>query len=242
MRRAVHIRASPGEIAERVIVAGDPGRIRFIAENFLEEPRLVNDNRGLLVYTGKYMGMPVTLATHGIGASSALLVFEELIALGARAMVRLGTCGSLSPSVEIGDLVIPTVASYYPGGPYYQYYGELACGPAAPHFEVLKTLIEETSKSGARYHIAPVVSSDAFYSEGPDFAERWSRRGAVAVEMECAALFLIGSMRSVKTGALLVTVDSPTHYRRLGPEGITSSMKVAAKIVLEALRRIEVTS
>ncbi|MCS7107677.1 MAG: purine-nucleoside phosphorylase [Acidilobaceae archaeon] len=242
MRRAVHIRASPGDIAEKVVVAGDPGRIRFIAENFLEEPRLVNENRGLLVYTGKYMGMPVTLATHGIGASSALLVFEELIALGAKTIIRLGTCGSLSPSVEIGDLVIPTVASYYPGGPYYQYYGELACGPAAPNYEVLKVLIEEASKSGKRYHIGPVVSSDAFYSEGPDFAERWNKRGAIAVEMECAALFLIGNMRNVKSSALLVTVDSPTHYRRLGPEAITESMKVAGKIVLETLRRIDVTS
>ncbi|MCX8196062.1 MAG: phosphorylase [Acidilobaceae archaeon] len=240
MRRAVagHIKASPGDIAEKVIVAGDPGRVRFIAQHFLEEPRLVNENRGLLVYTGKYNGMSITVATHGIGSSSASLVFEELIALGAKLMIRLGTCGSLTPSVEIGDLVIPTVASYYPGGPYYQYYGELACGPAAPHFEVLKALIEEAQKGGSRYHVGPVISSDAFYGEGPEFAERWSKRGVIAVEMECSALFVISHMRGVKAGALLLTVDSPAHYKRLEPEGLTQNIKAAAKIALEALRRL----
>lgn len=240
MRYPIHIKAQKGDIAPRVIASGDPGRVRLIATTMLENARLVSDNRGLLVYTGEYKGLPVTIATHGIGASSASIIFEELIALGARAIIRLGTCGSLSKEVRLGDFVIPTTASYYPGGPYYQYYGELACGPSAPTYTLLKLLIEESYKKGVRYHVGPVVSSDAFYVESSDFVRKWSERGALAVEMECSALFVLSSMRGVKSGAVLITVDSPIDFSRLTPNELVSRVKEGAEIALESLAKIEV--
>lgn len=240
MRYPVHIRAQRGDIAPRVIASGDPGRVRLIATTMLSGARLVSDSRGLLVYTGEYKGVPVTVATHGIGASSASVIFEELIALGARAIIRLGTCGSLRKEVGLGDFVIPTTASYYPGGPYYQYYGELACGPSAPTFSVLKLLIEESYKRGSRYHVGPVVSSDAFYVESSDFVRKWSERGALAVEMECSALFVLSSMRGIKSGAILIAVDSPIDYSRLTPDELVARVREGAEIALESLLKVEV--
>ncbi|MEM1774327.1 MAG: purine-nucleoside phosphorylase [Acidilobaceae archaeon] len=240
MRKPTHIKASVGDIASRVLASGDPGRVKFIAENFLENARLVNDYRGLLVYSGYYKGIPVTIATHGIGGPSAAIVFEELIMLGARAIIRLGTCGSLTPSIKLGDIVIPIAAAYYPGNIYYQYYGELICGPSAPDFDILRLLVEMSSRSNTSYHVGPIVSSDAFYSESPGFARVWSERGILAVEMECSTLFTISRMRGVKSGAILVVVDSPLNYRKLDESILNEKIKVAASIALETLTNTRV--
>ena len=237
MRAPVHIRARVGDVAERVLVAGDPGRVDLVA-SMLSEARLVSTSRGFNVYTGFYDGVRVSVVAHGVGGPSASIVFEELYMLGARVIVRLGTCGSLVESVDIGDIVIPTGAGYYPGGLYYQYMGEHACAPAAPSFELLKLLVEEASRSNARYHLGPVVSSDAFYAEDPQFALRWSSRGAIAVEMECATLFTLGSIRGFKAGALLVVSDSLVTWRHATSEELKETMVKAALIALNAIKRV----
>ena len=110
----IHIKAKKGDIAERVIIAGDPARVEQLAK-MLENPRLVNTNRGFLVYTGTYKGVPVSVAVHGVGHPSSMLVVEELIMLGAKVIVRFGTCGAMVKGLKIGDLIIPTAAAYYPG-------------------------------------------------------------------------------------------------------------------------------
>ncbi|MEM1710468.1 MAG: nucleoside phosphorylase, partial [Sulfolobales archaeon] len=107
MTNPVIIRAKKGEVAERVVVGGDPARIEQLA-SLLEKPKLVNSNRGLLVYTGSYEGVPVTVATHGIGGPSSAIVVEELVMLGAKVIVRFGTCGAMVKGLGIGDIVIPT--------------------------------------------------------------------------------------------------------------------------------------
>ena len=235
----IHIKAKRGEVAERVIVAGDPARVEQVAK-MLENPRVVNTNRGFIVYTGTYKGVPVSVAVHGVGHPSSMLVTEELIMLGAKVIIRFGTCGAMVKGLRIGDLVIPTAAAYYPGGAFYQYLRENVCTAAAPHFEVLKTLVEEVQKSGINYVIGPVVSSDAFYAEDPEFVKRWTSRGIVAVEMECAGLFMLGAMRNVKTGALLMVSDSLVEELGFASaEELRSYVDRAAKIVLEALIKIK---
>uniref|UniRef100_A0A7J3I9D1 Nucleoside phosphorylase n=1 Tax=Ignisphaera aggregans TaxID=334771 RepID=A0A7J3I9D1_9CREN len=234
----IHIKAKRGDVAERVIVAGDPARVEQLIK-MIENPRLVNTNRGFTVYTGAYKGVPVSIAVHGVGHPSSMLVFEELVMLGARIIIRFGTCGAMVKGLRIGDVVIPTAAAYYPGGAFYQYLKESICTATAPHFEVLKTLVEEVQKSGVNYVIGPIVSSDAFYAEDPEFTKKWTSRGITAVEMECAGLFMLGSMRGVKVGALLMVSDSLVEELGFASaEELRGYVERAGKIVLDSIIRI----
>ncbi len=234
----IHIKASRGDVAERVVVAGDPARVEQIA-GLLEDVRLVNRNRGLLVYTGKFQGIPITVALHGIGAPSSSIVFEELAMLGAKVMVRIGTCGAMYRGARIGDVVVPIGASYYPGGFYQQYLKEPVCLCAVPSYDVVNVLVEELAKSGINLKIGPVVSSDAFYAEDPEFAKKWMERGVIAVEMECAALFTLGMMRGFKTGAVLLVSDSLIEDLGFASaEELREHVDRVAKAVLRALVRI----
>lgn len=234
----IHIKAKRGDVAERVVVAGDPARVEQLIK-MIENPRLVNTNRGFTVYTGAYKGVPVSIAVHGVGHPSSMLVFEELVMLGARIIIRFGTCGAMVKGLRIGDVVIPTAAAYYPGGAFYQYLKESICTATAPHFEVLKTLVEEVQKSGVNYVIGPIVSSDAFYAEDPEFTKKWTSRGITAVEMECAGLFMLGSMRGVKVGALLMVSDSLVEELGFASaEELRGYVERAGKIVLDSIIRI----
>ncbi|MCS7112048.1 MAG: purine-nucleoside phosphorylase [Ignisphaera sp.] len=234
----IHIKAKKGDVAERVIVAGDPARVEQLTK-MIENPRLVNTNRGFTVYTGEYKGTPVSIAVHGVGHPSSMLVVEELVMLGARIIIRFGTCGAMVRGLKTGDVVLPTVAAYYPGGAFYQYLKEPICTATAPHFEVLKTLVEEVQKAGVRYVIGPIVSSDAFYAEDPEFTKKWISRGIAAVEMECAGLFMLGAMRGIKTGALLMVSDSLVEELGFASaEELKGYVERAGRIVFESIIKI----
>lgn len=235
-----HIRARKGDVAERVVVAGDPARVRQVA-SMLDSPRLVNENRGLLAYTGRYNGVDVTVATHGIGSGSAAIVFEELAMLGAKAIVRLGTAGALVERLNIGDLVIASGAACMHNGNSLGMYAQGYCLPAAPSPVLTYELIRSAERMGERVLVGPVFSSDSFYAESPGFARYWSERGVVAVEMECAALFALSWMRGFSAAALLVMSDSlvkePGVF--LTAEELAPRVEVAARIVLDALTRFK---
>ncbi len=202
-----HVRAREEDVAERVIIAGDPTRVEHLS-SLLEGARVVNECRGFLTYTGTYEGVPVTIATHGIGGPSAAIVVEELAMLGAKIVVRLGTAGGLVEELDVGDVVLATGAAYPAGGGSLGMYVPGVCMAAAPHPEVVYALAKSLTREGMEFKAGPVFSSDAFYAEDPEFARRWGERGILAVEMECAALFSLGWMRKLKTGAVLVISDS----------------------------------
>jgi len=236
----IHIKAKKGEVAERVIVAGDPARVEQVA-SILENARLVNKNRGLLVYTGKYQGIDISVAMHGIGGPSSAIVFEELRMLGAKVIVRLGTCGAMFKGAKIGDVVIPTGASYYPGGLFRQYLGSDVCLCAVPDLEVITKIVESCRKHGLRHFAGPVISSDAFYAEDPNFASYWSSKGVLAVEMECATLFMLGLMRKFRAGALLLVSDSLVEDLGFASaEELKPYVEKAVYALLDALVSIEV--
>lgn len=233
-----HIKARPGEVAERVVVVGDPARAEMLA-GMLDSARLVNRNRGFYVYTGRYGGVEVSVAVHGVGAASAAIVFEELRMLGAKVMVRLGTCGGLVESVDVGHAVVATGAGYNPGGTIGQYFGGVN-PPAAPDPRLTLLLEEEARRVGLEVHAGPVFSSDAFYAEDPGFARRMASLGFVAVEMEAATLFSLAQLRGYRAGALLVVSDNlviPGKERLLGHEELKGYMEKAARAVLEALSK-----
>ncbi|MEM1603757.1 MAG: purine-nucleoside phosphorylase [Zestosphaera sp.] len=234
----VHLKIREGWVAERVLIAGDPARVKYLSE-LLNDVKLVNESRGFLTYTGYYNGFPVTIATHGVGMPSALIVLEELIAYGGKYFVRLGTAGALASGLRIGDVVIPTGAAYYPGGVFRQYYGEDVCCPSTPDFTLLRRIVEVAEERKIKYVLGPVFSSDAFYAEDPVFAKKWSSRGLVAVEMECAGLFAVSLMRGVKTACVLVISNSLVEdLGYASAEYLRERVIDIAKMILEALTKI----
>jgi len=233
-----HILAKREDIAERAIVVGDPGRARFVAQK-LSNARLVNEHRGLLTYTGSWKGKQVTISTHGMGGAGASIIFEELIQLGVKVLIRLGTTGGIRRGVKVGDIVIPTAAMHPPGGIYGMYAGSI-CPSPAPDFQVLKLLVEEAEKAGVKPWVAPVFSSDAFYVETEKLAEQWAELGAVSVEMECATLFMIARLRGARAGALLLVNGSLVENvdRLVLEKKLKGALDKAVEIALNALVRV----
>ncbi len=205
--KPVHILASKGDIAKSVIVVGDPGRAKLLS-GLLENPRLVNENRGFITYTGLYKGFPVTVATHGIGGASSAAVFEELRMLGAEIMVRLGTTGAFKEEIKVGDVIVADGAAHPAGGTIGMYVGMENCYPASPDVELTYAVYKKLKAILPNVYIGGVFSSDAFYAENPQFVETWSHKNILSVEMECATLFTIARLRGFKAGGVLVVSDN----------------------------------
>ena len=225
-----HILAKPEDIADKVIVVGNPERAKFIS-NFLDKRKLVNENRGLLTYTGTWNGMRLTIATHGMGGSGAAIVFEELIELGAKILIRLGTTGSIREEINSGDIIVPCSAYHYPGG-LFKMYADDVCGVSVPDFSLLERIVSECKKC----IVGPVFSSEGFYAERRDLIEKWAKLGALSVEMECATLFTISRIRKVKAGAMLLVNGSLIKGERLIKE--ETLLDKLENMVLVALRTL----
>jgi len=213
----LHVRAQSGDVAPFVLLPGDPDRARYIAENFLEDVSQYNTYRSLLGYTGTYKGMPVSVQTTGMGCPSAAIVSEELIQLGARVLLRVGTSGAVDDSLAAGDLLIAqgavpldgTTRQYLEGRPY----------AAVPSWPVLRAMAAAAEDGGEPYHVGLIATEDAFYATNPENARQWQRYGVMAFEMEAAAIFLIAKMRGVHAGAL-VTVSNQIGDTEFVPDEI----------------------
>lgn len=201
-----HILAKPGDISERVLAVGDPSRADLIARELLEDAELVNANRGFNTYTGLFEGVRVSVATHGIGGPSAAIVVEELAMLGAKLIVRLGTCGGLVGEVRVGGTVVALGAAYPLGGTVGMYAGGL-CYPAVADPEVALELRRALLEEGLDVWMGLVASSDAFHAEEENLPV-WSSLGMIAVEMECATVFSVARLRGLKVGAALLVIDN----------------------------------
>ncbi len=229
-----HLRCSKGDIAERVIVCGDPGRTKKVAE-FFEEKRLVNKNRGLLTFTGRYKGKGMTVSTTGMGTPSAAIVMEELAVLGAKHVIRVGTTGGIGGDVQVGDIVIPTRAIPLDGAT--KAYMKKGGRPVADGemVSLLKKYLE-----GHRFHVGSVCTSDTFYLEEEEDARAWASRGALSFEMECSVIFAIGSIRGYRAAAVL-TVTGKIYgkgERVLNDRTTAISVERSIKAALEALNSL----
>ena len=201
----IHLRAEPGDYAPAVLLPGDPLRAVRIAREFMDDARQVNGERGLLGYTGTHEGRPVSVQATGMGCPSAAIVIEELIQLGVKRLIRVGTCGGLSSTLAMGDVVVgisavpaDRTALHYTGGE-----------PHAPtaDFGVTHGIVHAAKGMDIRPHVGPVASSDTFYDPDTERHRRWAARGVLAVEMEAAALFTVGALKGVQSGCLLIVSD-----------------------------------
>jgi len=232
-----HIKAGPGDVAKRVVVSGDPARVIQLS-GMLKGRRLVNENRGFLTYSGEYGGKKLTVACHGLGGPSIAVVVEELIMLGARAIVRLGSCGGLLKQMKIGDMVIATQAGYK-GGTLDQYFGRRIT--PRPDKDLTELLKDAAKAQGTECYYGPVFSSDAFYAEDLDFVEASTEEGYIAIEMECATLFGLGKLRGTKTASLLLVSDNIAEASPLvDASALRRYVARAGEIVFESLNRTKV--
>ena len=201
----IHLRADPGDYAEAVLLPGDPLRAKYIAETYLDDPKQVNGERGLLGYTGTWEGKPVSVQGTGMGCPGATIVFEELIQLGVKKLLRVGTCGGLQAHHELGDLIVALSAVADDRTADHLVGGEPHCPTAS--WALIHGAVHAAKEIGQPMHVGPIVSSDVFYNPDEGQYERWSKRGVLAVEMEASALFTVGALRGVEAGCLLTVSD-----------------------------------
>jgi DeoD family purine-nucleoside phosphorylase len=195
----IHLRPA-AVLAERVLLPGDPHRALAVAQHLLDGPKMFNHSRGLWGYTGTAAdGEPLTIQATGMGGPSAAIVVEELIGLGARQLVRIGTCGALAGGLALGDLV--AVDSVLPADGASAALGADGSLVLAPDPALLGRLVGAGARPGM------VVSSDLFYDPREGQVGEWVERGAVAVEMEAAAILLVAARRGVDAACVLGVSD-----------------------------------
>ena len=201
-----HIGAKYGEIAETVLMAGDPLRAKLMAEKYLENPVLYNEVRGMLGYTGTYKGKRVSVQGHGMGIPSIGIYSYELFNFyGVKTIIRVGSAGSMSPDLHIGDLVMAMGActnSHYAD----QYNLPGTYAPIAD-FGLLRAAVEKAEELGYRYKVGNIYSSDIFYDERQGTPE-WQKMGVLAVEMEASALYMNAARSGNKALCICTISDS----------------------------------
>ena len=200
-----HINATPEDIAKTVLMPGDPLRAKFIAENFLENPVLFNNVRGIQGYTGTYKGHRVSVMASGMGIPSIGIYSYELFNFfGVENIMRIGSAGSMNKDVHVRDIVIGMGActnSNFVS----QYNMPGAFAPIAD-YNMMKTAIDCAEKVGANYHVGNLLSSDTFYGDDPTATEKWMKMGVLAVEMEAAGLYM-NAARAGKNALAICTIS-----------------------------------
>ncbi len=228
----LHIHANPADVAPFVLLPGDPNRATFIAETYLDSPRLYNEHRQLLGYTGTYRGVPVSVQATGMGCPSLAIVVEELIRLGAQTLIRVGTAGVVSQDVQPGELVVATGAVPMDGTTRQYLKGE----PSSPHatFRTLQALVSAAQRSGHKHHVGTIQTEDGFYATTPEDVPELARKGILAIEMEASALFLLGQLRQVETGCILAASNAIGDERFIEPEALRDAVSRMVETALQA--------
>jgi purine-nucleoside phosphorylase len=229
----LHLHAGPDDVAEVVLLPGDPNRARRIAEEFLEAPDLYNDHRQLLGYTGHYRGLRVSVQATGMGCPSLAIVVEELVRLGARTLVRVGTAGIVGEGIEPGDLIVAH-AAVANDGTTRQYLRGAAYAPAAD-FAVTRALADAGAARGTPPHVGRIQTEDAFYATTPGDVPAMRERGVLAVEMEASALFLIARLRGVRAGCALVASNHIGDPVFVAPQVLADGVARMTRMTLDAM-------
>ncbi len=230
-REPIHLRPTAA-LAERVLLPGDPGRALALAQLLLEGPLMFNHHRGLWGYTGRATdGEPLTIQSTGMGGPSAAIVLEELIALGARRAIRVGTCGALDGSFALGDLIVAHEALAADGT-------SRTLG-ARERIAADRRLTAALENAAARTG-ATIVSTDLFYDPNPARELQWRAAGAVAVEMEAAALFAVGARAAIPVACVLtvsnvVGGDREDRQGHIDDDSLLAAAEAMGRLAVSAL-------
>jgi purine-nucleoside phosphorylase len=201
-----HIGAEPGQIAETVLLPGDPRRAKWAAETFLQDAVCINEIRGMLGYTGTWNGHPVTIHGTGMGMPSLSIYVNELIRdYGARTLIRIGSCGAMQESVKLRDVILAMTCSSL-STPSRGIFRELNFAPSAD-WSLLRAAAGAAERKGVAAHVGGIYSSDVFYDERPDLNAEMTRHGILGVEMEAAELYTLAARHGCRALAVLTVSD-----------------------------------
>jgi purine-nucleoside phosphorylase len=230
----IHIGArATGDIAPTVLMPGDPYRARWAAQTLLEAPRLVNEVRGMLGYTGSWKGHPVTIHGSGMGMASLSIYAHELIRdYGARTLIRIGSAGAMQDRVALRDIVIATAASSV-STPSRSVFTRVNFAPSAD-FGLMRAAWAAAEARGVPVHAGAIHSSDAFYGEHPEVVEVLSAHGVLAVEMETAELYTVAARHGVRALSILTISDHLRRHEALSSAERETGFRTMVEIALEA--------
>ncbi|HEX6969510.1 MAG TPA: purine-nucleoside phosphorylase [Micromonosporaceae bacterium] len=204
---STHIGAKPGEIAERVLMPGDPLRAKWIAETYLENARCYSTVRGMLGFTGTWSGVEVSVQGSGMGMPSASIYAHELLSeYGVRTLVRVGSCGALAEELGLRDVIAAIGSSTDSNMNRVRFDGLIDYAPVAD-FQLLRTAVEVAERRGVQLRVGPVLAADAFYTDRPDLYDALAEYGVLAVEMESAALYTIAARFRARALTVLTVSD-----------------------------------
>lgn len=231
-----HINAKAGDFAETVLLPGDPLRAKFIAENFLENAKLVNSVRNMFGFTGTYQGKPVSVMGTGMGcASIGIYSYELMHFYGCKNLIRVGTAGALTPKVNVGDVILAqgacTNSSYVRR---FNLPGDYSC---ICSYALLRKAADAAEKMGLKYAVGNVLSSDMFYApqKTAPAGMTWTDMGVLAVEMESAALYSNAAAAGANALTILTISDSEFSGHITTAEErqntFTNMMKLALQII-----------
>lgn len=206
MKATPHINPQ-GPIAKTILLPGDPLRAKFIAETYLEDAQQFNSVRNMLGFTGYYQGTQVSVMGSGMGIPSISLYAWELIHVyGCEKLIRIGTCGSLQPEVNVFDVVIAQAACS--NSNFIDQYNLPGTYAPIGSFRLIETVRERAKANGVTSHVGNILSSDTFYNADPSFNDRWAKMGIIAVEMETAGLYATAADAGVEALGIFTVSDS----------------------------------
>lgn len=212
-----HIDPKGEEIAETILLPGDPLRAKFIAETYFENPRCFNEVRGMLGFTGTYRGKKVSVMGTGMGIPSISLYTYELIHFfGVKNLIRVGSCGTVQPHIDIYDVVIAQGASH--DSSYMDQFGLTGTYAPLSSYRLLSQAAQIAEERGVTYHVGNTFSSDVFYNADEQFNLEWAKMGILAIEMESAGLFANAARAGVDALGIFTVSDNILKGTRTTPE------------------------
>lgn len=229
---SIHIEAKKGDIAETILLPGDPLRAKWIAETFLDNPKCFNKVRGMLGYTGTYNGIAISVMGTGMGVPSISIYAHELITeYGVKNLIRVGSAGSYQKNVKVRDIVLAMAASSNSGinnsrfdGAYY--------APTA-NFDLFIKAVEIAKQKSIPIKAGNVLSSDEFYEDDRDSYKKWSQFDVLCVEMEAAGLYTVAAKHDVKALTILTISDSLVTGEHTSSKERETTFKSMIEIALE---------
>ncbi|GIF75337.1 purine-nucleoside phosphorylase [Asanoa siamensis] len=208
---SIHIGAEPGDIAERVLMPGDPLRAKWIAETYLDDAKCYTEVRGMLGFTGRWQGVEVSVQGSGMGMPSASIYAHELINdYGVKTLIRVGSCGALAEELQLRDVIAASGASTDSNMNRARFDGLIDYAPVAD-FHLLRTAVDIAERRGIPMTVGPILAADAFYTDRPDLYDALADYGVLAVEMESAALYTIAARFKARALTVLTVSD---HIKR----------------------------
>ena len=229
-----HINASAGDYAPTVLMPGDPLRAQYIAENFLDDAHRVNDVRNMWGFTGSYKGVPVSVQAHGMGIPSASIYTQELITqYDVKRVIRVGSCGTTHPDVELRDIVIAMGASTDSGVNRMRFGGyDLA---ALASFDLVEKAVAAARAAGVRFHVGNIFSADLFYTPDTDMFETMAKFNVYGLEMEAAGMFPIAAEHGAEALAICTVSDDIPNGKHLSADDRATTFDEMIAVALETV-------